>query len=55
MFLGGFLLFLVIMVMAFWILMFLGGFALPYAITVWAKHKFYPPKEEEVQVAPEES
>ena len=54
MFLGGFLLFLIIMVMAFWILIFLGGFALPYALTVWAMHKFNPQKEE-VQAVSEES
>lgn len=40
MYLGGFLLFLFIFVMAFWILIFLAGFALPYAITVWFQHKF---------------
>lgn len=47
MFLGGFLLFLVIFVMAFWILIFLAGFALPYAITVWAAHKLKPVDAEE--------
>ena len=46
MFLGGFLLFLVIIVMAFWILIFLAGFALPYALTVWAMHKMNPEKSE---------
>jgi hypothetical protein len=48
MFLGGFLLFLLIFVMAFWILIFLAGFALPYAITVWVMHKIKPmPLEDE--------
>jgi len=48
MFLGGFLLFLVIFTMAFWILIFLAGFALPYALTVWVKNKINPlPLEEE--------
>jgi len=42
MYLGGFLLFVLIFVMAFWILLFLTGFALPYAITVWVKHKLNP-------------
>lgn len=42
MFLGGFLLFLLIFVMAFWILIFLAGFALPYALTVWVINKFRP-------------
>ena len=46
MFLGGFLLFLFIFTMAFWILIFLAGFALPYAITVWAMHKMNPEKAE---------
>ena len=40
MFLGGFLLFLFIFVMAFWILLFLSAFALPYAITQWVIGKF---------------
>lgn len=39
MFTGGFLLFLGIFVLAFWMLIFLAGFALPYAITVWASDK----------------
>lgn len=39
MFLGGFLLFLFIFVMAFWILLFLSAVALPYAITQWVMHK----------------
>jgi hypothetical protein len=48
MFLGGFLLFLLIFVMAFWILIFLAGFALPYSLTVWLKHKINPmPTEKE--------
>lgn len=42
MFLGGFLLFLLIFVMAFWVLLFLTAFALPYAITVWLMHKLRP-------------
>ncbi len=46
MFLGGYLLFLFIMVMAFWIFIFLAGFALPYALTVWAMHKLNPEKSE---------
>ena len=46
MFLGGFLLLVFIMVMAFWILIFLAGFALPYALTVWAMHKLNPEKAE---------
>ena len=47
MFLGGFLLFLIIFGMAFWILLFLTGFALPYAITVWVAHKLKPQDTEE--------
>jgi len=46
MFLGGFLLFLFIIIMAFWILIFLAGFALPYSLTVWAVHKLSPKKPE---------
>jgi predicted membrane protein len=42
MYLGGFLLFLAIMSMAFWLLIFLTAIALPYAITVWAMHKINP-------------
>lgn len=42
MFLGGFLLFVLIFAMAFWILIFLAGFALPYALTVWVKNKINP-------------
>ena len=42
MYLLGFLLFLLIFVMAFWILIFLAGFALPYSITVWVKNKIKP-------------
>jgi len=47
MFLGGFLLLVFIFAMAFWILFFLAGFALPYALTVWLKHKFNPEAVEE--------
>ena len=42
MFLGGFLLFLIIFVMAFWILLFLTAIALPYAIGTWIKYKINP-------------
>lgn len=35
----GLLLALAIITMAFWILIFLTGVALPYAITVWVKEK----------------
>ncbi len=47
MFLGGFLLFLLIFVMAFWILIFLAGFALPYSLTIWAINKIRPIESEE--------
>lgn len=47
MFTAGFLLFLIIFCMAFWILLFLAGFALPYAITVWAANKLKPGSIEE--------
>ena len=46
MFLGGFLLFLIIITMAFWLLIFLAGFALPYSLTVWVMHKLNPKKAE---------
>ena len=47
MFLGGFLLFLFIFFMAFWILLFLSAFALPYAVTQWLLHKLNPSRSEE--------
>lgn len=39
MFTAGYLLFVGIFTLAFWLLIFLSGFALPYAITVWTMHK----------------
>jgi len=49
MFTAGLALFLFIITMAFWMLIFLAGFALPYAITVYIIHKLKPAvKEEEV-------
>ena len=51
MFLGGFLLFLFIFLMAFWILFFLAGFALPYALTVWVINKFKPASTEEEEAS----
>jgi hypothetical protein len=50
MFLGGFLLFLFIFLMAFWILLFLSAFALPYAVTQWLLHKLNPtPSDEDTE------
>ena len=43
----GFLLFLAIITMAFWLLIFLAGFALPYALTVWLRNKISPYDTEE--------
>jgi hypothetical protein len=40
MFLGGFLLFLAIFTLAFWVLIFLSAVALPYAITQYVMEKF---------------
>jgi hypothetical protein len=45
MFTGGLFLFLFIFLMAFWLLLFLGAFALPYSITLWAINKFKPKTE----------
>ncbi len=49
MFTGGFLLFLAIFGLAFWMLIFLAGFALPYAITVWVADKLKRGSKEEDQ------
>lgn len=40
MFTAGFLLFLVIFGLAFWVLLFLSAFALPFAITQYVIEKF---------------
>jgi len=52
MYTAGFLLFLAIFTLAFWVLIFLSAFALPYAMTVWAidKIKNRNKKGEEVEV-----
>jgi len=39
MFTGGFLLFLAIFSLAFWVLIFLSAFALPYSITIYVMDK----------------
>ncbi|MBD99210.1 MAG: hypothetical protein CMO34_05140 [Verrucomicrobia bacterium] len=39
MFTGGFLLFLAIFSLAFWVLIFLSAFALPYSITLYVMEK----------------
>lgn len=46
MFTAGFLLFLAIFGLAFWVLIFLSAFALPYAITVYVMEKMKARKEE---------
>ncbi|MEM9023708.1 MAG: hypothetical protein AAGB22_08195 [Bacteroidota bacterium] len=39
---AGFLLFLAIFTMAFWLLLFLAGFMIPYWITINLKERFFP-------------
>ena len=51
MFTGGLFLFLFIFLMAFWLLLFLTAFALPYSITLWVINKFRPAKEKEKEEA----
>ena len=46
MFTGGFLLFLAIFGLAFWVLIFLSAFALPYAITMFVIEKMKGKKAE---------
>tara|TARA_R110002049_G_scaffold41623_5_gene125108 strand:- start:1057 stop:1197 length:141 start_codon:yes stop_codon:yes gene_type:complete len=46
MFTGGFLLFLAIFGLAFWVLIFLSAFALPYAITIFVIEKLKGKKAE---------
>jgi hypothetical protein len=46
MFTGGFLLFLAIFGLAFWVLIFLSAFALPYAITMYVIEKMKGKKAE---------
>ncbi|MDB9775088.1 hypothetical protein OAB47_02520 [Vicingaceae bacterium] len=46
MFTGGFLLFLAIFGLAFWVLIFLSAFALPYAITMFVIEKLKGKKAE---------
>ena len=46
MFTAGFLLFLVIFGLAFWVLLFLSAFALPYAITMFVVEKLKGGSEE---------
>jgi len=53
MFTAGFLLFLVIFGLAFWVLIFLSAFALPFAITQFVIHKLKGDSEE-AEVASEE-
>jgi hypothetical protein len=51
MFTAGFLLFLAIFTLAFWVLLFLSAFALPYAITVYIMEKMKGNKDEENELA----
>ncbi len=51
MFTAGFLLFLAIFTLAFWVLLFLSAFALPYAITVYFIEKMKAKKGEENELA----
>ena len=51
MFTAGFLLFLAIFVLAFWVLLFLSAFALPYAITMYVIEKLKGNKDEESELA----
>ena len=46
MFTAGFLLFVLIFALAFWVLIFLSAFALPYAITLYFKEKMKGKKTE---------
>ena len=48
---AGFLLFLAIFSLAFWVLLFLSAFALPYAITMYVIDKLKANKDEEVEEA----
>lgn len=48
---AGFLLFLAIFSLAFWVLLFLSAFALPYAITMYVIDKLKGNKDEEVEEA----
>lgn len=48
---AGFLLFLAIFTLAFWVLLFLSAFALPYALTVYMIDKFKPKKNTEQEEA----
>jgi len=51
MFTAGFLLFLAIFVLAFWVLLFLSAFALPYAITMYVIENLKGNKGEESELA----
>lgn len=51
MFTAGFLLFLAIFTLAFWVLLFLSAFALPYAITIYIIDKVKGKKDEENELA----
>jgi predicted membrane protein len=51
MFTAGFLLFLGIFTLAFWVLLFLSAFALPYALTIYMIEKFKGSKSEEETTA----
>lgn len=48
---AGFLLFLAIFSLAFWVLLFLSAFALPYAITMYVIEKLRGNKGEEQEEA----
>ena len=45
MYTAGFLLFVIIFSLAFWVLIFLSAFALPYAITMYVQEKLKGNKE----------
>lgn len=53
MFTAGFLIFIVIFGLAFWVLLFLSAFALPFAITQYVIEKFKGKSEEAEAVAEE--
>ena len=53
MFTAGFLLFLVIFGLAFWVLLFLSAFALPYAITQFVIEKLKGSKVQEAEAIEE--
>lgn len=49
MFTAGFLIFLVIFLLAFWVLLFLSAFALPYAATVYFIEKIKSKKRKKLE------